>query len=132
LKEFVAACCQYVLEPNDVQSNVHRGVLWLEKAVGEYGAELVAFPETVTTGYDTGLKPEGLWDLVDEVPGRTTREIQKAVRSLAVHVVWPTYRRGPERGMVYNSAVLIGPEGEIIGVYDKTHPAPFERHDNGG
>jgi predicted amidohydrolase len=111
---------------------VHRGVLWLEKAVGEYGAELVAFPEAVTTGYDTGLEPEGLWDLVDEVPGVTTRGIQKAAMSLAVHVVWPTYRRGPKRGMVYNSAVLIGPDGEIMGVYDKTHPAPFERQDNGG
>jgi predicted amidohydrolase len=132
LKEFVAACAQFALEPNDVQSNVARGVRWLEKAVGDYSAELVAFPETATTGYDTGLEPEGLWDLVDDVPGRTTREVQKAAKSLAVHVVWPTYRRGHERGMVYNSAVLIGPDGEIIGVYDKTHPAPFERRDYGG
>jgi predicted amidohydrolase len=49
-----------------------------------------------------------------------------------VHVVWPTYRRAGERGAVYNSAILIGPDGEIIGIYDKTHPAPWERTDGGG
>jgi predicted amidohydrolase len=132
MKDFVAACVQFAVEPNDVQANVGKGVVWLEKAVNEYQAELVVFPETMTTGYETGLRAEELWDLVDEVPGRITRDIQQAARSLGAHVVWSSYRRGPERGMVYNSAILIGPEGEIIGVYDKTHPAPMERHDQGG
>jgi beta-ureidopropionase len=69
---------------------------------------------------------------VDEVPGHVTRDVQAAAKSLGVHVVWGTYRRGPERGVVYNSAILIGPDGEIIGIYDKTHPAPWERRDGGG
>jgi predicted amidohydrolase len=123
---------QIAVKPNDVRANLDNGIVWLEKAVSEYQAELVVFPETVTTGYETGLKAEELWDLLDVVPGRITRRIQEAARALGAHVVWPTYRRGPERGMVYNSAILIGPDGEIIGVYDKTHPAPMERRDQGG
>jgi predicted amidohydrolase len=132
VKEFVAACVQIALEPNDVQANVDKGVVWLEKAVTDHGAQLVVFPETMTTGYETGLEAEALWDLVDEVPGRVTWDIQEAARSLGVHVVWPSYRRGSERGVVYNSAILIGPDGEIAGVYDKTHPAPMERREFGG
>jgi predicted amidohydrolase len=132
MKEFVAACVQIAITPNDVRANVEKGVGWLEKAAGEYEAELVVFPETVTTGYDTGLSAEELWDLVDEAPGRITRDVQSAARSLGVHVVWGSYRRGPERGQVYNSAILIGPDGEIAGIYDKTHPAPWERRDGGG
>jgi len=132
VKEFVAACVQIAVTPNDVQANVDKGVAWLETAVEEFGAELVVFPETVTTGFVTGLDANGLWDLVDEAPGRITRDVQAAVRSLGVYVVWPTYRRGPERGVVYNSAILIGPDGEIIGIYDKTHPFPLERCDCGG
>lgn len=132
MKEFTAACVQIAITPNNVQANVDKGVAWLEKAVREYDAQLVVFPETVTTGYETDLSAEGLWDLVDEAPGRITRDVQAAAKSLGVHVVWGTYRRGPERGMVYNSAILIGPDGELIGIYDKTHPAPWERREGGG
>jgi predicted amidohydrolase len=132
MKEFIAACVQIALIPNDVQANVEKGVAWLERAVNEYEADLVAFPETVTTGYETDLDAEELWDLVDEAPGHITHDIQAAAKSFGVHVVWGTYRRGLERGEVYNSAILIGPDGEIIGIYDKTHPAPWERRDGGG
>jgi len=132
MKEFIAACVQIAITPNDVQANVSKGVSWLTKAVSENEAELVVFPESVTTGYETGLDAEGLWDLVDEAPGLITQGIQEAADELGVYVVWPSYRRGPVRGDVYNSSILIGPDGEIIGIYDKTHPAPWERRDHGG
>jgi predicted amidohydrolase len=132
MREFTAACVQIAITPNEVQKNVDKGIHWLEEAVSEHAAELVVFPETVTTGYETGLSADELWDLVDEAPGRITQDIQSAAKRLGVHVVWPTYRRGGQRGVVYNSAVLIGPQGEIIGIYDKTHPAPWERTDGGG
>ena len=132
MKEFIAACVQIAITPNDVQANVSKGVSWLKKAVSENEAELVVFPETVTTGYETGLDAEGLWDLVDEAPGLITQGIQKAADELGVYVVWPSYRRGSVRGEIYNSSILIGPGGEILGIYDKTHPAPWERRDHGG
>jgi len=132
MKEFVAACVQIAITPNDVQANVSKGVRWLKKAMSENEAELVVFPETVTTGYETGLDAEDLWDLVDEAPGLITQGIQEAADELGVYVVWPSYRRGSVRGEVYNSSILIGPDGEIIGIYDKTHPAPWERRDHGG
>jgi predicted amidohydrolase len=132
VKEFVAACVQISITPNDVGANVDKGIVWLEKAVWEHKAELVVFPESVTTGYETGLSAEELWDLVDEAPGEITDKIQKAAKKFGVYVVWPSYRRGKLRGMVYNSAILISPKGEIVGIYDKTHPAPWERRDQGG
>jgi len=132
MKELIAACVQIVVTPNDVQANVGKAIAWLEKAVREYEAELVVFPETVTTGFVPGLDADELWDLVDEAPGRITGDVQAAARALSVHVVWPTYRRGPQRGVVYNSALLIGPDGGIIGIYDKTHPFPLERRECGG
>lgn len=132
MKEFTAACVQIAITPNDVQANVSKGVRWLKDAVSQHKADLVVFPETVTTGYETCLDPQELWDLVDETPGRITHDVQAAAKESGVYVVWPSYRRGPERGVVYNSAILINPDGEIIGIYDKTHPAPWERRDRGG
>ncbi len=132
MKEFIAACVQISVTPNHVQANIDKGITWLERAASEYEAELIVFPETVTTGYETGLGSDALWDLVDEAPGLITRDVQAAAKSLGVHVIWGSYRRGRERGEIYNSAILIGPDGEIIGIYDKTHPAPWERRDGGG
>lgn len=132
MKEFIAACAQIAVAPNDIPANIEKATHWLEKAAAEFDADLVLFPETATTGFVTGLDADKLWELIDEMPGRTTRAIQSAAKSLGVHVVWPSYRRGPARGVVYNSAALIGPDGEIIGIYDKTHPFPAERCDCGG
>ena len=132
MKELVAACLQISITPNDVQANIDKGIVWLEKAVLEHKAELAVFPETVTTGYETGLTAERLWDLVDEAPGAITYKMQEAARRLGIYVVWPSYRRGGQRGVVYNSSILIDSQGEIVGIYDKTHPAPWERRDRGG
>ncbi|MBV6392543.1 MAG: Deaminated glutathione amidase [Anaerolineales bacterium] len=132
MKEFIAACVQIAVTPNDIAANMQKGVAWLEKAVKEHDAELVVFPETITTGFVTNLGAEELWDLLDDAPGKITSEIQKAARSLGAHVVWPTYRRGPQRGVIYNSSILIGPDGEIIGTYDKTHLFPLENVSCGG
>jgi len=132
MKEFTAACVQIGVTPNEPQANIKKCLHWLDKAVEEYQADLVVFPETVTTGFDTGLSPEELWDLVDDVPGKHSEQIQAAAKKHAVHLVWPTYRRADERGRVLNSAALIGPDGEVIGIYDKTHPFPGERRAYGG
>jgi predicted amidohydrolase len=131
MKEFTAACVQIAVKPNDPHANIKKAVDWLGRAVTDYQADLIVFPETVTTGFDTGLSPEDLWNLVDEAPGKLTEAIQEEARKHSVHVVWPTYRRGLEGG-VFNASVLIGPDGEVIGIYDKTHPFPGERRDTGG
>ncbi|MFB0534302.1 MAG: carbon-nitrogen hydrolase family protein [Anaerolineae bacterium] len=127
MKRFATACAQIAVAPNAVTENLEKIETWLERAAKENEADLVLFPETITTGFSPGMGAEELWDLVDTVPGRITEPIAQAARNLGVHVVLPTYERAPERGVVYNSAVLINPKGEIVGVYRKTHLFPTER-----
>ena len=55
------------------------------------------------------------------MPGPVTEPLQEVAARLGVHVVFGTYERGPERGTVYNTAVLIGPDGDVLGAYRKTH-----------
>ncbi len=119
--------CGVQFEPAlcDIEANLEEGAGWIERCANEYGADLVVFPETVTTGFATGLAPRKLSALVDKIPGKTTGRICEAARKHKVHVVWTTYEpAGDER--VYNSAVLIEPTGEIKGVYRKIHPFPAE------
>ena len=60
MKEFIAACVQIGITPNQPHKNIEKCLEWLDKAVNQYQADLVVFPETVTTGFDTGLPVEDL------------------------------------------------------------------------
>ena len=62
MKEFTAACVQIAVTPNEPQENINKSLVWLKKAIDEHQADLIVFPETVTTGFDTCLSPEDLWD----------------------------------------------------------------------
>jgi predicted amidohydrolase len=132
VKEFVAAGAQIAVSPNDPGLNLKKGAEWIRRAVENHGASLVVFPEDATTGFNPALKAGEIWDMVDSIPGRMTEPIQEAARENRAHVVWTTYERGEKRGVVYNSAVMVDPSGEILGIYRKTHPFPTERLGGGG
>jgi len=53
-------------------------------------------------------------------------------KQLGIYLTYPTYERGPEEGVVYNSLALYGPEGSLLGLYRKTHLFPTERLAGGG
>jgi len=137
MRAFTAAAVQIAPLPGPVTAatitaNGGHGAAWARRCVEATGAELVVLPETASTGFVTGLTPEQLWDVVSEVPGPVTEPVQAAARDLGVHLVWGTYQRGPERGVVFNSSVLIGPGGDVLGVYRKTHPFCTELRSRGG
>ena len=137
MRAFTAAALQLApcpgpLTPASVDDNLNRCIGMLELCVAQTGAELLVLPETVTTGFTPGLAAEDLWDLMAPIPGATTEPVQDAARRLGVHVVHCTYERGSERGVVYNSAALIGPGGDVLGVYRKTHLFPTEDRARGG
>lgn len=69
---------------------------------------------------------------MSELPGPVLDPYVAVARECGIHLVLGTYERGPERGIVYNAAVLIGPSGDLLGVYRKTHPFGGERSDRGG
>ncbi|MCX7828259.1 MAG: carbon-nitrogen hydrolase family protein [Thermanaerothrix sp.] len=131
MRSFVAAAVQFAVEPMDVKENLLRAEAWVDRCVKESGAELVVLPESFTTGFTPLGDSKDLWDAVSEIPGPLTDRGVEWARKMGIHLVFPTYERGPERVVVYNSAVLIGPSG-ILGVYRKTHPFPTERLEGGG
>jgi predicted amidohydrolase len=137
MRAFTAAAVQLApvagpLSPDTVKANIAKCVDWLTRCVEATGAELVVLPESATTGFTPDCSPEELWDLVTELPGAVIEPIQAAAASLGVHVCVGTYERGAERGVVYNSSALIGPDGALLGVYRKTHPFCTEIRARGG
>lgn len=120
------------LTPATIRTNLDGCVQLMERCVDETGADLLVLPESASTGFTPGVGPEQLWALVDHVPGAITAPIQEAVARLGVHVVFGTYERGGEQGVVYNAAVLVGPTGEVLDTYRKTHLFCGEARRDGG
>jgi deaminated glutathione amidase len=134
---FTAAAVQLAPRPGPltaetVKANLDNAVAWVERCVDSTQAELVVLPETCTTGFTPGLPPRALWDVVTEVPGLVTEPVQDAARRLGIHLCLGTYERGETPGVVYNTAVLVGPSGGIAGTYRKTHLYTGEAAATGG
>ncbi|MCX8108299.1 MAG: carbon-nitrogen hydrolase family protein [Verrucomicrobiae bacterium] len=77
------------------------------------GADLVVLPETITV-CGTGLSYR---DAAEPVPGPSTDYFGKLARQHRVHLVVGLVER--ERHLIYNVAVLIGPDGHVLGKYRK-------------
>jgi predicted amidohydrolase len=133
MRAFTAAAVQVAPTPGrltaeSIRANLTRCLEYLHRCVDATGAELVVMPETVTTGFTPGLPAEDLWDLV----GPLTEPVQQAASALSTHVVFGSYARGGSRGEVYNEAYLIGPSGDVLGTYRKTHLFAGEDKSAGG
>jgi deaminated glutathione amidase len=120
------------LTAETIKANIDHAIDYVERCVEATEAELVVLPETVTTGFTPGCSAEELWDVLGDPDGVTVRTFVDACRRLGVHLVWGTYSRGDERGVVHNCAMLAGPSGEVLGVYRKTHPFCTELRSRGG
>jgi predicted amidohydrolase len=120
------------LTPETVKANLDRCAELVERCVDATGAELVVLPETASTGFVTGCSVEELWRLVSTIPGPVTEPAQEVAARLGVHVVLGSYERGDAPDVVYNTAAVIGPSGDVLGSYRKTHPYHRELRAKGG
>lgn len=118
----------------DKARNLHNLLAWMAHAAQE-SADLVVFPEQILQGYlpDT-LNWNGeavAWQMAqaEVVPqGESVVALQRQATQLGVHVVFGMTERHPERAEVlFNSAVLLGPQG-LVGVYRKVHQPGDEKH----
>jgi predicted amidohydrolase len=137
MRAFTAAALQVRPQPGpltaeSITANVDHCVTWVRDCVAETAAELVVLPETCTTGFTPDMGLDELWQLVDVIPGAQTRPLHDVAAELGVHLVYGAYARGERPGVVYNAAVLAGPDGSTLGLYHKTHPFCTEIVTGGG
>lgn len=94
------------------KSNVQAFGRYVEMA-GNAGAEIVCLPEGITV-VGTG---KSYLEVAEPVPGPTTSELGRLARKYSLYIVAGLYEQAGET--VYNSAALIGPQGNVIGTYRK-------------
>jgi predicted amidohydrolase len=77
--------------------------------------DIVCLPEGITV-VGTG---KSYAEVSEPVPGPTTQTLGALAKKLRCYIVAGLYERAGE--VIYNTAVLIGRSGEVVGTYRKTH-----------
>jgi 5-aminopentanamidase len=81
------------------------------------GARLIVFPECAITGYGY-IRRADLHAIAEKIPGPTTDTLTVDCQRLGVWMVYGTIEQAGAK--LYNTAVLLGPDGQIER-YRKTH-----------
>lgn len=126
MRNFCAAAVQFAPESLQVERNLERMVGCIAEAA-QQGAQLVVFPELANTGYIRWPSRRTELNLVEQlakvtrpIPGRDVQTLAEAAKKHGVYVV-SGLAEADQRvaGRYFNAAVLIGPDGKLIGHHRK-------------
>ena len=129
-RDFLAACVQFTAVDGEKPATVAKA-LDLVRQAGERGARLVVLPEVWTgLGYSTKTAYR---DIAEPIPGATTERLAAEARKYRMYITGSIYEDAGN-GVYHNTCTLIGPGGEIVGRYRKTHlfDAPDREDIKGG
>lgn len=102
----------------EVEHNlVHMSDL-IQKICLEEPVDLIIFPELATSGYECGMR---FAELAERVPGHSVNLLARRANEFGVHVLFGLPTKEKVESILYNGAVLIGPEGEAALEYRKVH-----------
>lgn len=90
------------------------------RAAAELGCDVVVLPEFFNTGYFPIYWEPELVALAEPADGATIARMRELAADVGVHVVACIYEAGAP-GHHYDTAFLVGPAGEVLGHYRKTH-----------
>jgi len=97
------------------------------KSAAEKGAQLVALPECFNSPYSTDSFPEYAEIIpdnaneVDAAEQPTTSMLLKAAKDENVYLVGGSFPEKDKDGKVYNTCVVVSPEGNMIAKHRKMH-----------
>lgn len=116
-----------------VQGDREANYLRAERLIREaaaHGAQIVATPESFLDGYlvrDPEITTETFRASAEPIPGgQYYRRLQGLASELDIYLVAAISERAGSA--VYNSAVLLGPDGSLVGKYRKKFLWPGEAH----
>ncbi len=110
-------------EPTSIQENLTQFAGFIDKA-GEQKADIVCLPEGITV-VSTG---KNYLEVSEPVPGPTTNFLGQLAKKYKMYIVAGIYEK--EGPIVYNTAVLMGRDGKLVGKYRKV-TLPREEIDGG-
>jgi predicted amidohydrolase len=111
------ALAQMTCKREDKKANLAKIEKNVTKAKKQ-AADLVIFPELSLTGY---VVRDQIYELAEKIPGPSTKAIENIARKANAHIIFGMPELSEKtQATIYNTAVLVGPEG-FIGKYRKMY-----------
>ncbi len=124
MREVTVAVVQMKPRLGEAEDNLVKMSEMISKIASQQKVDLIVFPELITSGYELGVR---FTELAQRVPGPTINLISQRASEYGVYVAFGMVTKEKVESVIYNSAVVIGPEGELLEVYNKIHLRGEER-----
>jgi len=114
----------------DPSANLAQAVSRVEEAARR-GAQIVCLQELFRSPYFCQREDPAVFDLAEPIPGPSTDALGRVAAARQVAIVASLFERRAE-GVFQNTAVLIGADGAVAGLYRKMHipddPLYYEKY----
>lgn len=124
MREITVATVQMKPELGRAENNLVKMSDFVSTITSQQKVDLIVFPELITSGYELGVQ---FTELAQRVPGPAINLMAQRAADAGVFIAFGLATKEKVESILYNTAVLVGPEGELVGHYNKTHLRGEER-----
>lgn len=124
MREITVAVAQMKPKLGEAEENLVRMSETISRIASQQRVDLIVFPELITSGYELGLR---FTEVAQRVPGPTVNLLAQRANEYGIYIAFGMVTKEKVESVLYNSAVLVGPEGELLEVYNKIHLRGEER-----
>ncbi len=124
MREVTIAVVQMKPKLGEAEENLVKMSETISKIASQQRVDLIVFPELITSGYELGLR---FTELAQRVPGPTINLLAQRANEYGVYVAFGMVTKERVESVLYNSAILVGPDGELLDTYNKIHLRGEER-----
>jgi predicted amidohydrolase len=124
MPEITVAVVQMYPQLGKVEDNLIAMGKFIDQICTEQKVDLIVFPELATTGYELGLR---FTEVAERVPGPAANLLAQRAADYNTYIVFGMVTKEKVESIIYNAAVVLGPDGEMLGEYRKLHLPGEER-----
>jgi predicted amidohydrolase len=124
MREVTIATVQFQPKLGEPEENLVKMSDFVSKIASQQKVDLIVFPELATSGYELGVR---FTEVAQRIPGPSINLMAQRAAEFGVYIAFGLVTKEKVESVIYNSAVLVGPDGELLGSYNKVHLKGEER-----
>ncbi len=124
MREITVAAVQMKPALGEPEENLVKMSDFVSTIASQQRVDLIVFPELATSGYELGVR---FTEIAQRVPGPTINLMAQRANEHGVYIAFGMVTKEKVESILYNSAVLVGPDGELVDTYNKIHLRGEER-----